>query len=137
VTTARAEPTKAKVLVVDDEADFTATYERLLRRQGFGVVSASSRRAGLAAIAAEPLDLVIADLRLPDGDGLDLVRAARKTATPTPVIVITGFASEASRQASLAAGASAYLPKPFSASTFAALVEKTVRASQGRPEPPR
>ena len=123
-------PTAATILVVDDEADFTATYERLLRRQGHGVISASSRRAGLAAIATESLDLVIADLRFPDGDGLDLVRAARKTAIPTPVIVITGFASEASRQASLAAGASAYLSKPFSASAFAALVETTLRASR-------
>lgn len=118
----------AKILVVDDEADFTTTYERLLRRQGHGVVAASSRHAGLAAIAAGPVDLVIADLRLPDGDGLDLVRAARKNATP--VIVITGFASAASRQASLAAGASAYLSKPFSASTFAALVEKTLSAAR-------
>lgn len=118
-----------RVLVVDDEPDFASTYERLLRRKGHGVVAAATKRAGLAALAAERLDLVIADLRLPDGDGLDVVRAARKTAVPTPVIVITGFASEASRQASLAAGASAYLAKPFSASTFAALVEKFLSAA--------
>lgn len=115
-----------RILVVDDEVDLTATYERLLRRHGYGVVSASSRREGLAALQAERLDLVIADLRLPDGDGLDLVRAARQTPAPVPVIVITGFASEASRQAALAAGAWAYLSKPFSASTFAALVENAL-----------
>jgi two-component system OmpR family response regulator len=119
----------ARILVVDDETDLTATYERLLRRRGHGVVAAASRGAGLAAIDALPLDLVIADLRLPDGDGLDLVRAARSVATP--VIVITGLASEVSRRESLAAGASAYLSKPFSAAAFAALVDETLSAARG------
>jgi len=128
VRTSGAAPA-AKILVVDDEADFTATYERLLRRRGYGVVSAGSRGAGLAALAGGGLSLVIADLRLPDGDGLDLVRAARAGARPVPVIVVTGFASEASRQASLAAGASAYLAKPFSTPAFVALVEKTLGAT--------
>jgi DNA-binding response OmpR family regulator len=62
------------ILVVDDEADLVVTYERLLRRRGYGVVSARSCRDGLLIVEREPLALVIADLRLPDGDGLDLVR---------------------------------------------------------------
>lgn len=121
-----------KILVVEDEVDYAVTYERLLRRQGYAVITAGSRGAGLEAIQAGPLDLVIADLRLGDGDGLDVVRAARQAAVPTPAIVITGFASEASRQAALAAGAVAYLPKPFSASAFVAVVAKTLAA----PSPP-
>src|SRR5438094_6701431 len=71
------------ILVVDDEADLAATYERLLRRQGYRVVSAGTLQAGLRVIETEPLRLVIADLRLPDGDGLDVVRAAR--AAPAPL----------------------------------------------------
>lgn len=114
------------ILVVDDEADFISSYERLLRRKGYRVVSAGTRRDGLALVEAEPLALVITDLRLPDGDGLDLVRAARRL--PTPAIVVTGFASEASRLAALAAGATAYLAKPFGASTFVALVDRTLTA---------
>lgn len=116
-----------RILVVDDEADFTATYARLLRRFGYCVIAASSRHEGLESIQVEPVDLVITDLRLPDGDGLDVVRSARMKASPPPVIVVTGFASEASRQAALAAGACAYLPKPFSAAAFTALVESTLR----------
>ena len=114
------------ILVVDDEADLVATYERLLRRRGYRVVSSSSCREGLLLVEREPLALVIADLRLPDGDGLDLIRAARRTPTPTPAIVVTGFASEASRAAALAAGASAWLAKPFATSTFTALVDQTL-----------
>jgi len=112
------------ILVVDDEADFVANYQRLLRRRGYRVVSAGSRGDGLVILERDPLALVITDLRLPDGDGLELVRAARRLPTPTPSIVVTGFASEASRMAALAAGASGYLAKPFAAASFMSLVEK-------------
>jgi DNA-binding response OmpR family regulator len=115
------------ILVVDDETDLVASYERLLRRQGYRVVSAGSYGAGLAVIEREQLALVITDLRLPDGDGLDLVRAARRLPTPTPSMVVTGFASEASRTASMAAGASAFLAKPFAAASFTSLVDRVVR----------
>ena len=75
-------------------------------------------------IEREPPALVIADLRLPAGDGLELVRAARRLPTPTPSMVVRGFASEASRMAALAAGASANLAKPFAAAAFISLVKK-------------
>jgi two-component system response regulator PilR (NtrC family) len=116
-----------RVLVVDDEVDLVASYERLLRRQGYRMIAAGSRHEGLVIIGREPLALVISDLRLPDGDGLDIVRAARRPPTPIPVVVVTGFASEASRAAALAVGASAYLTKPFAASEFSALIDEAVR----------
>lgn len=104
-----------RVLVVDDEADFLATYERLLRRQGYEVITATSRAAGLAALASQPPHLIISDLRLPDGDGLDVVRAARTSAKPPAVIVVTGYPSDETRRAALAAGATTFLAKPFAA----------------------
>jgi len=115
-----------RVLVVEDEADLVATYERLLRRHGYRVVSARSREAGLAALKEEPPNLLIADLRLPDGDGLDVVRAARALLIPTPVIVVSGFASNESRNAALAAGASAVLAKPFSTDAFTKLIQSVL-----------
>ncbi len=120
------------ILIVDDEADLVSTYERLLRRRGYRLVSAGSCREGLLAVEREPLALVVTDLRLPDGDGLDIVRAARRTTpNPTPSLVVTGFASEASRTAALAAGASGYLAKPFGAPALIALVEGTLSARPG------
>ncbi len=117
------------VLVVDDEQDLVASYERLLRRQGYRVIARGSRQDGLAVIAQEPLVLVIADLRLPDGDGLDVIRAARHARTPIPAIVVTGFGAAASRQAALAAGAFVYLAKPFAAADFTAAVQQAVGRS--------
>jgi CheY-like chemotaxis protein len=117
-----------RFLVVDDEVDFLATYDRLLRRQGYRTITVSTRQGALAALADEVLDLVIADVRLADGDGLDVVRAARAHLHPPRVIVVTGFASEHSRRQALAAGATAYLAKPFSTSTLASLVREALAA---------
>ncbi len=114
------------VLVVDDEADLRVTYERLLRRQGYRVVCADSMRQGLGVLQREPLALVVSDLRLPDGDGLDVVRAARASSVPTPAIVVTGYPSAESRQAAMAAGASAFIIKPFTASGLARVVSEVL-----------
>ncbi|HJR50364.1 MAG TPA: response regulator [Gemmatimonadales bacterium] len=118
-----------RVLVVDDEADFLVTYERLLRREGYEVVTASSRGAGLEALASERPQLLISDLRLPDGDGLDVVRAARGALEPLPVIVVTGYPSAENRQAALAAGATTLLTKPFPAAMLLAAVQSSLSAA--------
>ena len=116
----------AAVLVVDDEADFLATYDRLLRREGCHTIAAGTRQAALAALDGQRPDLVIADIRLPDGDGLDVVRAARAHRHPPPVIVVTGFASEQNRRQAVAAGATASLAKPFSTALLASLVRQAI-----------
>lgn len=125
-------PMRRRVLVVDDEADFLATYERLLRRQGYEVLTATSRAAGLAALAGEPLHLVISDLRLPDGDGLDVVRAARDAREPAPVLVVTGYPSDETRRAALAAGATTLLAKPFAAAVLLAAIRSIVDGAGAR-----
>jgi DNA-binding response OmpR family regulator len=121
--------TPRRVLVVDDEADFLATYERLLRREGYEVVTATSRAAGLAALAGEPPHLVISDLRLPDGDGLDVVRAAHGARDPLPVIVVTGYPSAETRRAALAAGATTFVAKPFAAAMLLAAIRSSLDES--------
>jgi len=121
---------KHPILVVDDEADLVTTYERILRRQGYRVLSAGTCRAGLLVVQAEPLGLVIADVRLPDGDGLDVVRAACALRVPPPVLVASGLASHTVREAALAAGASAFLAKPFGTEAFIRLVRQLVMASR-------
>jgi len=117
-----------EVLVAEDEPDMVVTYERLLRRQGCRTKAVRSCAAGLAAIAIEPPDLLITDLRLPDGDGLVLVRAARALPTPAAVIVVSGFAFGARRKAATQAGATAILSKPFSTEEFVKLVRAILEA---------
>jgi DNA-binding response OmpR family regulator len=117
------------VLVVDDEADLLVTYERLLHRWGYRVTTAASVAAGLIALEHARPDLVIADLRLPDGDGFQLVRAARATSRPPPIIIVTGVPSEDRRRAAVTAGAAAFLIKPFRISTLQQFVQSALAYS--------
>jgi DNA-binding response OmpR family regulator len=114
------------VLIVDDESDLVKTFERVLRRSGHDVTTAATRAAGLEALARRTSQLVVCDVRLPDGDGLDVVRAAKGLNPPVPAIVMTGQPSVAGRRHALASGADAYLTKPFSVSAFSALVDRTL-----------
>lgn len=114
------------ILVVDDETDLLATYDRLLKRAGYRTITAATRQAALTALETGGVDLVIADVRLQDGDGLDVVRVARTCLPPPPVIVVSGFTSRQSRQQAADAGAAAYLPKPFSTAALTSLIRDTL-----------
>ena len=112
-----------RIVVVEDEADLRVTYERFLRRAGYRVSGTGSREEGAKLVGSTPHpSLVILDLRLPDGDGLDLIRTARALDPPVPVIVVTAFPTKAAREAALAAGAGAFVAKPFAADALLSLV---------------
>jgi two-component system repressor protein LuxO len=122
------------VLVVENEPDYLPIYDRLLRRHGYDVVAATTRSAGLLGLVREQPNLVVCDLRLPDGDGLDVVRAARAMANPSPVMVVTGHASGETRRTALAAGAVTFIAKPFTAATLLTQIRLIL---DGPPVPPR
>jgi DNA-binding response OmpR family regulator len=118
------------ILVVDDEQDLATTCERLLRRRGWNVVTAGSREAALTALTRAPRPvLAIVDRQLPDGDGLDILRAA--WAITTPVIMVTGYGSATTRRLALEEGASGFLAKPFSVHDLLELVRGIVGDASG------
>lgn len=116
------------VLIVEDEEDLQVTYERLLRRFGCAVVMTRTRREALAVLDERPrgLALVICDLRLADGDGIDVVSAACARAGGPPVVVVSGVAGADRRRAALDAGATAFVSKPFGMQEFSALVRRVL-----------
>jgi DNA-binding response OmpR family regulator len=123
------------ILVVDDERDLAATCERLLSRRGWSVVIAGSCEAALAVLGRTPRPvLAIVDRQLPDGDGLDVLRAA--LALDTPVIMVTGYGSAATRRVALDEGAAGFLAKPFSTDEFLELVRRIVGDGSGPARPP-
>jgi DNA-binding NtrC family response regulator len=117
------------VLVVDDESDLAESCARLLRRRGYRVVTAHSYVTGQAALSQTSPALLVSDVRLPDGDGLDLVRAAGARHPPVPAIVISGYLSEANQIAARDAGAVAFLSKPFSNDLFSRAVDRALERS--------
>ncbi len=101
------------VLVVDDEASLRDVLGIALRKQGYTVQTASSRESAAKALAAGPVDLVLTDVRLPDGDGIEILRHVKSASPDTVVIVMTAFGSTENAVAALKLGAYDYLIKPF------------------------
>jgi two-component system response regulator PilR (NtrC family) len=126
----RSDPVAATVLVVDDEADIRELLELTLLRMGLGVESASSVAEAYALLKAKRFDLCLTDMRLPDGEGLDLVRHIGEHCADLPVAVITAYGSAENAVAALKAGAFDYLSKPVSLEDLRTLVKSALKLPQ-------
>ena len=101
-----------KVLLIDDDLGTLEGYGGILRHAGFDVVTAASGRRGLALARGQAFDLVLADLRLPDQSGLEMLRTLRRVNVDVPVVVVTGFGSESTAADAFRLGAD-YVEKPL------------------------
>ena len=118
-----------RTLIVEDEPDLLETCVRLLRQVGHSCLTAHTGRDAIALIDAEHPDLVVTDLRLPTVNGLAVTRHATRASPPVPVVLITGYTSSEAKREARAAGASVFLPKPFSAFEFMEAVNRALGAS--------
>jgi DNA-binding response OmpR family regulator len=114
------------VAFVEDEPDLVAMAETYLRRDGFKVVTAGDARSAAAVLREHDPDLLVLDLGLPDGNGLDLLRGIR-AGHHLPVIILTGWSSERDRVVGLELGADDYVVKPFSLPELAARIRAVLR----------
>lgn len=102
-----------RVMVVDDEPDIRQTLERLIRSEGYMVSTAANGREALEALAAEPADLVVSDVRMPVMDGIELMKAVKARDEMVEFIILTGYASLENAVAAMREnGAFDYLAKP-------------------------
>jgi DNA-binding response OmpR family regulator len=106
--------TKPLVLIADDDADILSLVRLRLERSGYAVISAQDGTEALALAAARHPDIAIFDVSMPGLSGLDVTRRLREMRTDMPVILLTARAQEADVELGAAAGADAYLTKPFS-----------------------
>jgi two-component system, NtrC family, response regulator AtoC len=104
----------ATILIVDDDAGFRALMETILQGEGYETESAASAAEALAAGGRRSFHLVVTDLKLPDGSGLDVLRYWKQEMPEIPVVVITGFGTVASAVEAMKLGAADYLGKPLS-----------------------
>ena len=125
-----------RVLVVDDEADLRELLELTLVGMGFDVDCAPDVQSALALLAERDYALCLTDMRLPDGDGLQLVAAVAQRGASTPIAVITAHGSAENAVAALKAGAFDYLAKPVALDALRSLVRSAVALpGSGTPEP--
>ena len=113
-----------RILLVEDDRRVGAVMTSMLQRRGYAVEHAAT---ATAALEAAPCDLVLLDLNLPDGDGLDVCRALRARSEHLGIIAVTARGEERDRVTGLRVGADDYVVKPFSMAELQARIEALLR----------
>jgi two-component system, NtrC family, response regulator PilR len=119
-----------QILVIDDEPDLRTLYELTLLRDGYQVEAAATITEAWELLNTRRFDLVITDMRLPDGSGIDLLKGVRAQQRRERCIVITAYGSAENAVESLKAGAFDYLTKPVDLKQFRAVVAAAMRGAQ-------
>jgi len=119
---------------VDDEPSMTEMLGIMLRKEGYDVALAESRGTAAAVLARGPVDMVITDLKLKDGDGMEIVRHVKAASPETAVIVITAFGTTETAVAALKLGAQDYLVKPFDVEELKIVVRGALEKQRLREE---
>ncbi|TAM60300.1 response regulator transcription factor [bacterium] len=122
-----------RILLVDDEAQIGEVLSKYLEREGYATTVAVTAAEALSTAESQRPDLLILDLNLPDGSGLDVFRTLT-AAEPLPTIMLTARSDEIDRVVGLELGADDYITKPFSPREVVARVRAVLRRSLGEHE---
>ena len=124
-----------RILIVEDDAGIASGLAATLRGAGYAVdICDSLARAG-TALRTESFDMVLLDLGLPDGDGIDWLRSLREEGRMLPVLIMTARDALTDRVTGLDEGADDYLVKPFAPEELLARMRVALRRSEGRASP--
>ncbi|MBM4332975.1 MAG: response regulator [Deltaproteobacteria bacterium] len=126
--TIRRQPAyRPHVLLVEDELNVAKGLEMVMREEGFDVDMADTGQGALDKFRAGEFDLLVADLRLPDMDGMDVIQRVREKRPRTNVVIITGYPSVSSAVQAVRMGVSDYLRKPFTEDEFKTAVKSALK----------
>jgi DNA-binding response OmpR family regulator len=114
------------ILVVEDETSISSFVAAYLRNAGYGVRTAASAKAAIVDLAGEIPSLVVLDLNLPDGDGVELCRRIRKS-SDVPILMLTARDEDVDKIIGLEVGADDYMTKPFNPRELVARVKSVLR----------
>lgn len=114
------------ILVVEDETSIASFVAAYLRNAGYAVRSAASAQAALAELASKLPELIVLDLNLPDGDGVELCRRIRK-GSDVPILMLTARDEDVDKIIGLEVGADDYMTKPFNPRELVARVKSVLR----------
>jgi len=101
------------ILIVEDEKDLCELLSDVLRPKRYNVSVANTKKEAMASLKRSPPDLVFLDLKLPDGDGMDLISKIKKTNPKTTINIISAYGSEESKEAAKKKGVYNFIDKPF------------------------
>ena len=125
-----------RILIVEDDPGLLFTMTDALEENGFAVTGADNGGDAIRRLLDGAFDVVVTDLRLPDKDGMEVLREARKKIPAPSVVVMTGYGSVESAVAAMKSGAEDYLTKPFPVEALLLLLDKIFRQTASpRPVP--
>ena len=118
----------AKLLIVDDEAGYRKVLRAIFEDEGHDVVTASDGRAALAHLAKRKRDLIISDVRMPDIDGIALLKQAREQDPDIGVVLMTAFGTIETAREAFKLGADDFIQKPFKPKALREMLRKLVES---------
>lgn len=124
-----------RALIVEDDAKTALFLKKALTEEGFATVVAEDGLGGLASAVAEPPDVAVVDVMLPELDGLSLIRAVRNRGLTFPILVLSARNAVEDKVKGLELGADDYLAKPFSVAELLARVQSLIRRATRQSEP--
>ncbi|HEX5768309.1 MAG TPA: response regulator [Burkholderiales bacterium] len=107
-----------KILVVDDDPVVGRSFDRVLSPKGYAVISATSGAEALERLEAEKYDMVYTDIKMPGMDGIEVAKRIKAGRPWLPVVIVTGYGTEANEAEARAAGVAEFLHKPLSPETI-------------------
>ena len=116
----------ANIVIVDDEQSYRQLLTLVFEEQGNTIRTAMNGRQALDLLAAEPADVIISDVKMPDMDGIEMLRAVRETLPDLGVILMTAFASVETAREAFKLGADDFIQKPFDVEELKLIVRKTL-----------
>jgi len=117
---------KGKVLIIDDENIVRVSCERTLSPEGYEVRLAQNGLDGLKMLEQEGFDIVLTDLKMPDMDGIEILRKVKEGWPSTEVIIITGYQTVDTAVKAIKFGAYNYIEKPFTPDTLLSAVDEAL-----------
>ena len=120
-----------KVLVVDDDPVVRKSFDRVLSGKGYAVITAENGEEALRKLNEEKYDLVYTDIRMPGMSGLEVAEQVKARKPWTPVVIITGYGTDAAETRAKAAGVSSFMHKPLSPE----MIEGSARDALAAPQP--
>jgi DNA-binding NtrC family response regulator len=121
---------KGRVLIIDDEDIVRVSCERILVPEGYEVKSTKSAAEGFDLLAEDPVDVVLTDLKMPDIDGLEVLKKVKAEWPDVEVIMITGYQTINTAVEAIKMGAFDYIEKPFTPGAIVEAIDKAISHRQ-------
>ena len=121
------------ILVMEDDLSVAKGLEMVLSEEGYNVNLAGTGELAMEAFRQKRFDLLVADLRLPDIDGMEVIRQVKEAKPETEVIVITGYGTTATAVEAMKLGVHDFLPKPFTEDQIKAAIDEALKEHVAKP----